>query len=112
MLPKENRLQSRDFKIVYKQGKKYRGKYGMLIVTRNNTEQESRIGFVVSKKIGNAVMRHRMTRILREICRDIFKNREKEKGFKCIYVAFEYCNSFVVLRDELSKHFKNAFRDF
>jgi ribonuclease P protein component len=36
---------------------------------RNGGDEVPRVGFVVSKKIGNSVVRHRVTRRLREIVR-------------------------------------------
>jgi ribonuclease P protein component len=39
------------------------------LVLRTEEPQEARVGFVVSTKVGNSVVRHRVTRRLREIVR-------------------------------------------
>jgi ribonuclease P protein component len=39
------------------------------LVLRTEGPQEARVGFVVSTKVGNSVVRHRVTRRLREIVR-------------------------------------------
>jgi ribonuclease P protein component len=108
MLPKNNRLQSKYFKEIYNQGKKYRGEYGMLILRNYSNREDVKLGFVVSKKIGNAVKRHKMTRLLREVARDLICKDSKLRGFKGVYVVFKYCDSYEKLQKEISKHFKNT----
>ena len=54
-----------DFKNVYKKGKSYANKYLVMYVLKNNKEV-NRIGISVSRKVGNSVVRHRVTRLVRE----------------------------------------------
>ncbi len=54
-----------DFQHVYKNGKSYANKYLIMYVLENN-ENKNRLGISVSKKVGNSVVRHRITRLLRE----------------------------------------------
>ncbi len=54
-----------DFQNVYRNGKSYANKYLVMYVLENNTET-NRLGISVSKKVGNSVIRHRMTRLVRE----------------------------------------------
>lgn len=54
-----------DFQRVYKKGKSYANKYLIMYVLEQNT-QKNRIGISVSKKVGNSVVRHRITRLIRE----------------------------------------------
>ena len=54
-----------DFKNVYKKGKSYANKYLVMYVLENNTDR-NRLGISVSKKVGNSVVRHRVTRLVRE----------------------------------------------
>lgn len=54
-----------DFQRVYKKGKSYANKYLIMYVLKQDT-QENRIGISVSKKVGNSVVRHRLTRLIRE----------------------------------------------
>ncbi len=54
-----------DFKNVYKKGKSYANRYLVMYVLENNTDQ-NRLGISVSKKVGNSVVRHRVTRLVRE----------------------------------------------
>lgn len=70
MLNKENRLtKPKDFSSLYNRGKKAVGRY-IVIYFRNRSTGPNRIGFTVSKKVGNAVRRNRVKRKLREIVRN------------------------------------------
>lgn len=53
------------FQFVYKYGKSYANKYLVMYIKENGTEK-NRIGISVSKKVGNSVVRHRVTRLVRE----------------------------------------------
>lgn len=73
-----------DFKEVYRTGKSFANKYLIMYVKRNETEM-NRLGISVSKKVGNSVVRHRITRLIRESYRlseDSFLS-----GFDIIVVA-------------------------
>ena len=54
-----------EFRYVYKNGKSYANKYLVMYVVENNTDK-NRLGISVSKKVGNSVVRHRITRLIRE----------------------------------------------
>ena len=54
-----------DFQNVYKNGKSYANKYLIMYILGNNSSV-NRYGISVSKKVGNSVVRHRLTRLLRE----------------------------------------------
>lgn len=54
-----------DFQRVYKKGRSYANKYLIMYVLKQDT-QKNRIGISVSKKVGNSVVRHRLTRLIRE----------------------------------------------
>ena len=54
-----------EFQYVYKNGKSYANKYLVMYVVENNTDR-NRLGISVSKKVGNSVVRHRITRLIRE----------------------------------------------
>ena len=56
---------SRDFSLVYNEKKSYANKY-LVMYIRNNGMESNRIGISVSKKVGNSVIRHRITRLIRE----------------------------------------------
>ena len=56
---------NRDFQKVYRQGKSYANRFFVMYVLANGTE-ENRLGISVSKKVGNSVVRHRITRLVRE----------------------------------------------
>lgn len=53
------------FKNVYHSGKSYANTYLIMYVLKNDLEK-NRIGISVSKKVGNSVVRHRITRLIRE----------------------------------------------
>lgn len=56
---------NKDFQIVYRTGKSYANKYLVMYVRKSGTEQ-NRLGISVSKKVGNSIIRHRLTRLIRE----------------------------------------------
>ena len=69
---------------VYHQGKSYANKYLVMYVLNNDLE-ENRFGITVSKKVGNSVIRHRVTRLIRESIR--LNLEEFEKGFDIVLIA-------------------------
>lgn len=56
---------NRDFQNVYKNGKSFANKYLVMYVMKNDLTS-NRIGISVSKKVGNSVVRHHLTRLIRE----------------------------------------------
>lgn len=64
----ESLKKNHQFQFVYKNGRSYSNKYLIMYVKENGTEK-NRIGISVSKKVGNSVVRHRVTRLIREIYR-------------------------------------------
>ena len=69
MLPRTYRLKDKnDFRKVYQRGKSVAYPYFVLFYKTNNNKQ-CRIGFSVSKKVGKAVVRNRIKRQFRELCR-------------------------------------------
>lgn len=61
----ESLKKNRDFQLIYKEGKSCANRYLVLYV-RENGLGTNRIGVSVSKKVGNSVVRHRITRLIRE----------------------------------------------
>lgn len=65
MLPAEYRMRSgNDFKHVFRQGKKIPGRYLVVHICKVD-DTTPKIGFVVSRSVGNAVVRNRVKRRLR-----------------------------------------------
>ena len=61
----ESLKKNEQFQFVYRNGKSYANKYLIMYVKKNGLEK-NRIGISVSKKVGNSVVRHRVTRLVRE----------------------------------------------
>ena len=77
-------MKNKDFQVVYKKGKSYANKYLVMYVLENNTE-ENRLGISVSKKVGNSVVRHRITRLIRESYR--LQESKFQNGFDIVVIA-------------------------
>lgn len=54
-----------DFQNVYRNGKSYANRFLVVYILENHTEK-NRLGISVSKKVGNSVIRHHITRLVRE----------------------------------------------
>ena len=93
---------SRQFAAVYQNGKSKANKYLVMYVLPND-HNEIRIGISVSKKVGNSIVRHRLTRLIRETYRlhreeladgydivVIARNSAKDKSYQQIESAFMY----------------------
>ncbi|MHC1716588.1 MAG: ribonuclease P protein component [Candidatus Dojkabacteria bacterium] len=101
MLPKKYRLLAKEFPYTYQKGTKLRGKYGMLVYVKSNNPTP-RFGFVVSKKVGNAVQRHRFTRLLRSIFIEAIEHFNIENlSTNYQYISFEFCNEREILKEDL-----------
>ena len=61
----ESLKRNADFQNVYKNGKSYANRYLVMYVLENQTGR-NRLGISVSKKVGNSIVRHRVTRLIRE----------------------------------------------
>lgn len=82
-------MKNKDFQIVYKNGKSYANKY-LVMYLLNNNKEENRLGISVSKKVGNSVVRHRVTRLIREAYR---LNKEVfQKGYDIVVIARSSAN--------------------
>ena len=79
-----------DFRVVYRRGKSLANKYLVVYKYKNNLS-ENRIGISVSKKVGNSVVRSRVTRLIRESYRLNEEFIEKE-GWDFVVVARSAAN--------------------
>ena len=72
----ESLKKNRDFQKVYNNGKSLANSYLVMYVMDNGLEK-NRLGISVSKKVGNSIVRHRLTRLVRE------SYRLSEEHFRC-----------------------------
>lgn len=75
---------NRDFQKIYRTGRSFANKLLVMYVMRAERE-DTRIGISVSKKVGNSVVRHHVTRLIRESYR-LNKDRVKT-GLDIVVVA-------------------------
>ena len=74
----ESLKKNRDFQQVYKRGTSKANRYLVMYVLENHDRHmENRLGISVSKKVGNSIVRHRLTRLIRE------SYRLQEERFRC-----------------------------
>lgn len=106
-------MKNREFRRTYDFGKSYANRYLVMYVLKNE-EKQTNFGISVSKKVGNSVIRHRVTRLIRESYRlnkekfnsslnvvVIARAGAKEKSFKEIESAMLHlCNLHGILKRE------------
>lgn len=80
----ESLKNNRDFQNVYKNGNSYANKYLVMYILENRTDI-NRVGISVSKKVGNSIVRHRLTRIIRESVR--LNCESIETGYDIVIIA-------------------------
>lgn len=78
------------FRFVYNKGKSIANKYLVMYVIKNNS-LENFIGISVSKKVGNSVIRSRITRLIRENYR--LSEEKLKNGYSIIIIARNATNS-------------------
>ena len=84
-LPRSRILKKKkDFQAVYSRGKSYANRFLVLYVFRSNGFQ-GKVGFAAGKKLGNAVKRNRIKRLLRESYR--MHQSEIEEGVSLLLVG-------------------------
>ena len=76
MIRSESLKKNQDFKVVYQNGTSYANRLLVMYVLKNQ-HKKNRLGISVSKKVGNSIVRHRITRLIRE------SYRLQEEHFKC-----------------------------
>lgn len=100
--PRERIRKKKEFLTVYKKGRRYRGKYFNLIFLSNNLTF-SRVGVVVSRKIGDAVRRNKIKRWLRTLFRT---NKELLRHpMDIVIIAYKEIRN--VKWQELKSHYLN-----
>ena len=80
----ESLKKNNQFQFVYKYGKSYANKYLVMYVKENGLDK-NRIGISVSKKVGNSIVRHRVTRLVRESYR--LQEKVFNSGLDIVIVA-------------------------
>lgn len=73
-----------EYKKVFEDGESVATR-GLVLYKIKNGQQETRAGFIVSKKIGNAVVRNRIRRLLKETYRNYVN--ETAKGYDLVFIA-------------------------
>lgn len=75
---------TRDFQLVYRKGTSAASRQFVMYVLENGTEK-NRLGISVSKKVGNSVVRHRVTRLVREGYR--LQEQQFLRGWDIVVIA-------------------------
>lgn len=104
-----NLKKNEEFQKVYKLGTKAFGYYALVYIMKNN-EEYNRLGYVVSKKTGNAVCRNRLKRLFREFYKNI--DSLTTQGYDIVFIAKRNAGSefktlkYNKLEKDLNKIFK------
>ncbi len=101
----ESLRNTRQFGFVYKRGKSVVNRHIVLYYVKNNLDF-NQVGFSVSKKVGNAVVRNRVKRLMKESFR---LNSEKlNTGYDIVFVARVRMNNSTF--KDVQKAMKSCFK--
>ncbi|RDY23428.1 ribonuclease P protein component [Romboutsia maritimum] len=74
-----------DFRKVYKHGKSFANKYLVMYILKNKSDC-SRVGISVSKKVGKAITRNKVRRLIRESYR-LYIDEKVKTGYDIVFIA-------------------------
>ena len=80
----ESLKKNQDFQKVYRNGTSKGNRYLVMYVLKNQY-MKNRLGISVSKKVGNSVVRHRLTRLIRESYR--LSETRFHSGYDIVVIA-------------------------
>lgn len=79
-----------EFRTVYRRGKSLANKY-LVVYKYKNNKGSNRVGISVSKKVGNSVVRSRVTRLIRESYR-LNEENVNQEGWDLVIIARSAAN--------------------
>ncbi|MDD4796950.1 MAG: ribonuclease P protein component [Eubacteriales bacterium] len=86
MLSAKYRLRKNaQFKYAYRKGSSCANGLLTMVYVKSGPPASLRVGFSVSKKVGNSVVRNRTRRVLRAACRELI--RHTRTGYLVIFIA-------------------------
>ncbi|NLI14541.1 MAG: ribonuclease P protein component [Peptococcaceae bacterium] len=99
---------NKDYKNVYSRGKSVADRHLVLYFLANNSS-DCRLGFTVSRKIGNAVKRNRIRRLFKEACR--INKEQFTGGYDIVLLARRHNESlkYQQVEESLLKLLKKVF---
>ncbi len=85
---KKYRLKKRhEFNRVYNRGRSYSNRELVLYVYNNKNTPQQRLGISVSRRVGNAVVRNRIRRLIKEVVRQLQKDFKLKDNVDLIIIA-------------------------
>ncbi len=93
------------FRLVYNRGKSIANRQLVMYIYPNNVSM-NRLGISVSKKVGNSVVRSRVTRLIRESYR--LSELGLKKGYDIVVIARQSANGATY--DEMNKSLMHLFK--
>jgi len=103
VFPSVHRLKQRkEFNIAWNRGNKYHTEHFIVIIVENK-DGPTRLGITASRKVGGAVQRNRVKRLLREVFRTLYPIVKPYVDFSIIAKKGSTCLSYEEVQSEI-KH--------
>lgn len=84
-LNKRQRIKSnKDFQTVFKKGKSVANRQFVIYILEKSEQEQFRIGLSVSKKLGNAVVRNRIKRYIRQVFHELQDDIIRQRDYVII----------------------------